>query len=424
MNLEAIIARLKEIRTLLMGEEEVDNIDELETEMRDLNTQKEKIEKRHKMADDLNKDPSLAEKRGKIFATKSQEDIDLKIDERSNKIIIAEKREQRGKDLKGVLGGTAGDRSGVKLRMLALETDEERAVVVGNSNVVLPAAFSDNINDTFNQVSTLIDRVKVMPLMGGESYQVPYVVDYGTGGESTLTADSVTVETKFDFATIIKSLITAYQTWPREITKLANAPYDTFVSNGTTKALRKRMNRQVMFGDGTANNFTGIFNIGATMKALDTANDIELSAIDDTTLDQIVFNYGGDEEVEDMAVLLLNKLTLQEFAEVRTTDGVPFYNITLKGNTGTISKMGGGLSIEFLINSPIPSLAAAKISKSTYFAAYGSLSAYEMAIFSDAEVLRSEDFLFKSRQIAYNAEVYAGGNVTKKDGFLRLITPA
>ncbi len=57
--------------------------------------------------------------------------------------------------------------------MLALETDEERAVVVGNSNVVLPTAFSDTITPVFNQVSTLIDRVTVMPLMGGESYQKP-----------------------------------------------------------------------------------------------------------------------------------------------------------------------------------------------------------------------------------------------------------
>lgn len=419
MNLQEIIARLKEIRTALMGTDEVD-VDALETEMRELNKKKESIEKRFKLANELNDDPSLAQNTRSFNPKPQSADPKPDGDTRSSKVIIAEKREKRGKDLKDILERKHTDK--VIIRMLPLETDEERAVVVGNSNVVLPTAFSERIVDTFNQVSTLIDRVTIMPLMGGEAYEAPFVVDYGEGGESTLTGNSTDVETKFDFATIGKSLITAYQTWPREITKLANAPYEAFVSNGITKALRKRINRQIMFGDGTANNFTGIFDTGATMVAIDTANDLELSAIDDTTLDKIVFNYGGDEEVEDMAVLLLNKKTLQEFAEVRTNDGIPFYNITLNGNTGTISKVGGGMSIEYLINSPIPARATAGVS--TYFGAYGSLSAYEMAIFSDAEILRSDDFLFKTRQIAYNGEVYAGGNVTKKDGFLRLITPA
>lgn len=419
MGLQEILDRLKEIRTLLAGTDDVD-VEALETEVRELNKKKEAIEKRFKLAAELNDDPSLAT-RSKTF-TPQPKPVDGadKGDTRSSKVIIAEKRDKRGNDLKDILERKHTDK--VIIRMLPLETDEERAVVVGNSNVVLPTAFSERIVDTFNQVSTLLDRVTVMPLMGGEAYEAPFVVDYGEGGESTLTGDSTTVETKFDFATIGKSLITAYQTWPREITKLANAPYEAFVSNGITKALRKRINRQIMFGDGTANNFTGIFDTGATMVALDTANDLELAAIDDTTLDKIVFGYGGDEDVEDMACLMLNKKTLQEFAEVRTTDGLPFYNITLAGNTGTISKIGGGMSIEYLINSPIPARATAAVS--TYFGAYGSLSAYEMAIFSDAEILRSDDFLFKSRQIAYNGEVYAGGNVTKKDGFLRLITPA
>jgi HK97 family phage major capsid protein len=424
MGLQEIIARLQEIRTALMGTDEVD-VDALETEMRELNKKKESIEKRSKMAKELNDDPSLATRSKTFTDAKEKMNADPGTQDgetRSSKVIIAEKRDNRGAALKKVLGGAAGDMAGVQIRMLALETDEERAVTVGNSEVVLPSAFSNTINDTFNQVSTLIDRVTVMPLMGGESYQKPFVTDYGTGGETTLLANSTDVETTFDFAVINKSLITAYQTWPREITKLANAPYEAFVSNGITKALRKRINRQIMFGDGTSNNFTGIFATGATMTALDTANDLELAAIDDTTLTEIVFGYGGDEEVEDMAVLILNKKTVQEFAEVRTTDGVPFYNITLRGNTGTISQIGGGLSVEFLINSPIPSRATA--GASTYFGAYGSLSAYEMAVFSDAEVLRSEDFLFKSRQIAYNGEVFAGGNVVKKDGFLRLITPA
>lgn len=412
-----ILKRLAEIRNLLMGDDATIDVDALEKEMRELNKQKEGIEKRKRLADELNNDPSLGDQRNSFTQTQTRGTGTEQIETRTHKQIVREVREKRGQDLKSALKGGAGYRSGVTLRMLPLEDDEERAVVVGSSNVVLPTAFSDSINDVFNQVSTLIDRVTVMPLMGGESYQKPFVTGYGEGAESTLIGDSNDVETTFDYAVVNKSLITAYQTWPREITKLANAPYEQFVSNGITKALRKRINRQIMYGDGSANNFTGIFDNGANMTALDSADDLVIDAIDDTTLEDIVFGYGGDEDVEDMAVLLLNKLTLKAFAQVRTTDGLPFYKVTLRGNTGTISTINDSIMVEFIINSVIPAISAA--GAGAYHMAYGSLSNYEMAVFSDAEILRSEDFLFKSRQIAYNGEVFAGGNVTKKDGFIR-----
>ena len=42
-------------------------------------------------------------------------------------------------------------------------------------------------------------------------------------------------------------------------------------------------------------------------QVIDPATDIELTAIDDGTLDEIIYSYGGEEEVEDIAVLILNK---------------------------------------------------------------------------------------------------------------------
>jgi HK97 family phage major capsid protein len=419
MNLEQILARLKEIRTALGGTGEVD-VKALTEEIRTLNEQKEAIETRAALAKQLNDDPSLGDNVRTFNSIPNPIDArdgKDKIETRTHNQIVREVREKRGEDLKTVLGKRAGSQSGVTLRMLPFDTDEERAVVVGSSNVVLPTAFSDTINDTFNQVSTLLDRVTVMPLMGGESYEKPFVTDYGEGGETTLVADSTDVETTFDLSIVNKSLITAYQTWPREITKLANAPYEQFVSNGIMVALRKRINRQIMFGNGAANNFTGIFDNGANMTALSAANDLVIDAVDDTTLEDLVYGYGGDEDVEDMAVLLLNKQTLKAFSQVRTTDGLPFYKVTLRGNTGTISTMNDGIMVDFLINSAISAIGAA--GASVYHMAYGSLSSYEMAIFSDAQILRSEDFLFKSRQIAYNGEVYAGGNVVRLNGFIR-----
>ena len=49
------------------------------------------------------------------------------------------------------------------------------------TGVVMPHHTSPDISPTFNNVSSLIDRVKTVPLVGGESYQRPYVKSYGDG---------------------------------------------------------------------------------------------------------------------------------------------------------------------------------------------------------------------------------------------------
>ena len=52
--------------------------------------------------------------------------------------------------------------------------------------------------------------------------------------------------------------------------------------------------------------------------------------------------------------------------------------------------------------------------------AYGPLSNYTMAIFSEMEVKRSTDYKFKEGMIAHRGVVFSGGNVTAKNGFLRV----
>lgn len=41
----------------------------------------------------------------------------------------------------------------------------------------------------------------------------------------------------------------------------------------------------------------------------------------DDTLDEIIYSYGGDEEVEDVAVLILSKKDLKKFAKLRDKQG-------------------------------------------------------------------------------------------------------
>ena len=63
----------------------------------------------------------------------------------------------------------------------------------------------------------------------------------------------------------------------------------------------------------------GIFATG--VEALADNTDIEIDEIDDTTLDEIIYAYGGDEEIEGGASLILSKNDLRAFANLRTTEG-------------------------------------------------------------------------------------------------------
>ena len=157
---------------------------------------------------------------------------------------------------------------------------------------------------------------------------------------------------------------------------------------------------------------TGIFSTAAA--AIDAGTDLSISTIDNTTLNNIIFSYGGDEAVEDQAVLLLNKGDLKAFSQLRTTDGKPFHTIVTNGNTGTID------GIPFIINSAASAISKPATTAGAYCMAYGSLSNYKLVVFSDLDVQRSTDYKFKEGMIAHRGEVYAGGNVVAYNGFIRV----
>ena len=289
---------------------------------------------------------------------------------------------------------------------------EKRSVTVGSSNIVVPAHAASDIRPGFNEVSSLIDRVNVKPLPGGESYKQGYIAGYGEGAEKTEGQDYADAEPTFGYADINKSKVTAYAEDTEELLKLPAADYDSIVMAGIRIASRKRLTRQILVGTGAANRLVGIFSDQAT--AIDAATDIDFAEIDETTLDDIVYSYGGDEEVEDAAVLILNKKDLAAFAKLRTADGKKIHDIKANGNTGTID------GYPFLINSACGAISDAATLSDVYCMAYGPLSNYTLAVFSDMDVQRSTDYKFKAGMIAHRGSIFVGGNVTSKNGFLRV----
>lgn len=287
-----------------------------------------------------------------------------------------------------------------------------------SADTAMPVHTAADVNETFNDVSSLVDRVKNVQLEGGETYQRGFVKSYGDGAGATAEgADYNPSEPTFGYVTIKKEKITAYTEEPEEMVKLPNADYDSVVEGSVTKAIRRYLSRQILIGDGSTSKFKGIFHnpTEAAEQVIDPATDITtITAIDDATLDEIIYSYGGDEEVEDVAVLILNKKDLKAFAKLRDKQGRKVYTIVNHGNTGTID------GVPYIINSACKAISDAATAAGDYNMAYGPLQNYEMAIFSDIDARKSTDYKFKQGQIAYRADIFAGGAVAAYNGFVRV----
>lgn len=368
-----IETRLVEIREILTKGE--GDIDELETEINDLQEERQALEEK--------------ERRQKIATSINSGEIEGRsIEKPKEELEQPDEKEKRGKDLK-----------------------ENRAVLVSSESIILPRHDSSTINPTFNEVSSLIDRVRHMDLPGGESFDQPYIIrKSGEGAYTGEGQDYHEVEPQFSYARIGKTKVTAYSEVSEEMEKLPAADYAGVVESGVGDSIKKKLARQILVGNGEADNIVGIFSSRAT--AINPATDKEISAIDENTLDEVIFSYGGDEDVEDVSVLILNKADLKEFAMLRHPDGRKVYEVKTNGNTGTIN------SVPYIINSACSSITNGVVGE--YCMAYGPLSNYTFATFSLLEVMKSNDYRFRQGMIAHKGSVFTGGNVTSYNGFLRV----
>ncbi|MDQ0158966.1 phage major capsid protein [Alkalibacillus salilacus] len=386
-------SRLKEIeeRQLELSDEldkDDADVDAIEKELRELKEEKEEYEKRQRIKDEL-KDIKEGKQEKRTVETFNLSVDDFEEDEEDESDVY----ERHGKALL-----------------------EKRAVTVSSGNLVTPDHDKPSINDSFNQVSTLIDRVQSTPLDGGESYQVPFEIQHGEGNYTAEGDPYFDVTHEFGYADINKAKVTAYSEVTEEVEKLPRADYAQRVLNGVRKAVRKKATKEILVGQGGTNEFAGIFSTAAD--AINPATDIEVEDVDETTLDNIIYSYGGDEDVEDEAVLILSKDDVRKFAMLRDVNERKVYEVVNNGNTGTIN------GVQYVINSAATGTETA--ADGDFVMAYGPLSNYEMAVFSQLDVKRSDDFKFKEGMIAHRASVMAGGNVVAHNGFLRVkkVVPA
>jgi HK97 family phage major capsid protein len=364
---EEIEARLAEIRTSSTDEKDVDKLAAFERECDSLQEERMMIEKKMNIASKSEVKPL------QIIETKG---------------MTTEELEKRGKDIK-----------------------EGRTITVASDEILLPEHTANEISPVpFSEVSTLVDKVNVVNLNGGETYKKSFVKSSGDAGLTLEGAAYTETEPKFGYLTITKVKITAYTEITEELEKLPALPYQAEVLKNINTSLRKKISQQILKGAGTSNTFTGIFSDEAV--ALADSTPLQISEITDTTLDDIVFAYGGDEEVEGGACLILNKNDLRAFAKLRTAEGRKVHTIDYVAQT-----IDG---IPYVINSNCKALSDSATVAGEYCIAYGSLKNYEVPVFSPVEIGKSTDYKFKDGIICYKASVFTGGNVVGYNGFLRV----
>lgn len=293
----------------------------------------------------------------------------------------------------------------------------------GESSIIVPTYSSANINPDFSVVSSLIDSVAHLSLNGGESFLQPYVTGIDLGGYTGEAENAAEAETAFSSAQINRCKITAYCELSEELSKLPAANYADVVFQNIKTSIQGFLTKEILFGEGVSNGgfnnrLVGIFSDKATAIASDT--DFSISQITDITLDEILIRYGGDESVEATpCCLIMHKLDLLAFAKVRTSTREKFYDIKFStGNTGTIA------GIPFILSSALKplSITADKggAQSGDYVMCYGNPKSYLLTEFSPLEVERSDDFKFRSGVSCFRGSVFCGGNVCKKNGFIRI----
>ena len=364
---QEIEARLTEIRGLANNELDVEKLTAFETEVDKLQEERAMIEKKMNIASKSDYKPSV------VVETKSKSNEEL---------------EARGKAIK-----------------------EGRTITVASDEILLPEHTAGTIAEVpYREVSTLVDKVHVVNLNGGETYKKSYVKSHGEAGLTEEGGSYHETEPEFGYLTITKVKITAYTEITEELEKLPALPYQAEVLKNINISLKKKISQQILRGAGDSNTFTGIFSDKAV--ALSDQKEFKINEITDTTLDDIIFAYGGDEEVEGGAVLILNKNDLRAFAKLRTKEGRKVHVIDY--NACTID------GIPYVINSHCKAISDPSTTDGEYAIAYGSLNNYEVPIFSPVEIGKSTDYKFKDGIICYKASVFTGGNVVGYNGFLRV----
>ena len=289
----------------------------------------------------------------------------------------------------------------------------KRATLISSGKIATPTEV-EGITPTFNQVSSIVDLVKVVNCEGMGSNKVAYEVSIGTANAQTEGQNITSSDPVYDFVTIQPASYGILSSISNQVMKQSPLDYEGKIVDSAEKALRVKAAAIIT---------NAIVNADLLAKP----ENLAITAIDEKTLRKIAFNYGSDETIYGNAWLFLNKADLIAFGDVRSSTTLQAaYEITPdtnNPNTGVIKD--GGLSVRYCLNPNLTPITGTTQGESAVVSMlYGQPENFELDLFSDYEVKVSEDYQFAANMLTIRGSVDLGGDVIKKDGFVAVTLPA
>ncbi len=329
---------------------------------------------------------------------------------------------RKGVQRNAAVGGTqkrTASQSFMKEKRTKLTNHELRSLLVSSGKIASPTKASDVIKDEPRTVSSIVDQVFVEDLTGTNGIELPFARDVLEADEKTEGMATEEKDADIGIANVKNTDISVVTSISRKYAKVSPVRYEEKVKELALKGLRKKLAYLIVHGS-TDGNMYGIYN-AVDKEGNSMCGEIVLTAdIGPTTLRDIVFGHGGDEEVGGPCRLYLSKFDLAAFGAVRGKNELKaIYEIIPEGtnpNVGIIKD--GGLSVPYTICSKAnvySKVAATAEGVPTMF--YGSPDAYTLGLYGDYEIRVSEEHQFTKGLNTIMGDLTAGGNVNAYKGF-------
>lgn len=302
-----------------------------------------------------------------------------------------------------------------------IEGEQVRSVLVSGGTLATPTQVS-GINDIPGvKFASLLDYVTVENCVGMGSDKVAYIAaDAGEAAAQTEGQEATTKEPTFGYKTITPTSVAVKAQISKQAKKQSPLRYQQKVHEQALISLKKKAVSIIV----TAMKASTL-NTELTAKVNGTTHK---GVIDQHTLRNIVFAYGGDESVLGEAVLLLKKTDLIAFGDVRgDNEKKGVYEIIPDGsnpNMGVIKD--GGLSVKYMLCNGLTACAGtSQTAAKQVTMLYGDLrAAVKLDLFSDYEIRVSEDYAITSLMDTIVGDVELGADVVAKDALVAYTIPA
>lgn len=292
---------------------------------------------------------------------------------------------------------------------MTIDNKEARAAILVSGGTIAQPVGVTGINGLHPQVSSIVDMVKVVDAsnMGG-GYKIAYQITTSDAAAHTEGGDIVESEPTFGLLTVTAEDVALISYISNKVRRQSPLIYEQKVRESSMIALRKHASKKIV----------------ACLVNSQITEELNITAIDHTTLRKIALTLGGDEAVVGQAVLMLNKADLIAFGDVRgTSEKKAVYEITPdSGNPNTGIIKDGGLSVKYVINNNCTPFAQAEAGGKSMF--YGNPQNIELPLFGDLEVATSDDYKFGQDMLTVRGTGSMGAAMGTYKGFVAVAKQA